>query len=208
MTKQNGVCYIVCAGQNFGLNFKPATGDFVIAVDAGFNYLMEAGIKADLIVGDFDSLKDTPNHPNIIKLNSEKNDTDTHYALEHAFDLGYKKFCIYCGTGGRLSHTLANFQSMLSLTKRGCDVQMFGQNEVYTTLSNNTLYFNEFQQGYISVFSMSSRSEGVTLCGLKYPLTDYLMLNSYPIGVSNQFVGNTASVTVRNGDLLVIYSEN
>ena len=29
------ICYVVGAGENFGLDFQPATGDFVIAADAG-----------------------------------------------------------------------------------------------------------------------------------------------------------------------------
>ena len=31
----NGICYIVGAGENHGLSFSPTADDFVIAADAG-----------------------------------------------------------------------------------------------------------------------------------------------------------------------------
>ena len=46
------------------------------------------------------------------------------------------------------------------------------------------------------------KAEGVTLRGLKYELTDAVVTNSFPIGVSNEFIGKEAAVTVRNGTLL------
>ncbi len=32
---KNGICYVVGAGENYGLDFCPTTDDFVIAADAG-----------------------------------------------------------------------------------------------------------------------------------------------------------------------------
>ncbi len=45
----------------------------------------------------------------------------------------------------------------------------------------------------------------MTLEGLKYPLNNYRMSNKYPIGVSNEFTGKEAKITVEKGELLVIY---
>jgi thiamine pyrophosphokinase len=38
-------CYIVGAGENYGLDFAPVPGDFVIAVDGGFSYLRPAAFR-------------------------------------------------------------------------------------------------------------------------------------------------------------------
>ena len=43
---RNGICYVVGAGENYGLDFQPATGDLVIVADAGLCYLDKQGIKA------------------------------------------------------------------------------------------------------------------------------------------------------------------
>jgi len=107
---RNGICYVVGAGENYGLDFQPATGDFVITADAGLCYLEEQGIRADLVIGDFDTLKCVPEHPNTIGLSEEKDDTDTLAAVREGIRAGYTCFHIYCGTGGRIDHTMANLQ--------------------------------------------------------------------------------------------------
>ena len=48
---------------------------------------------------------------------------------------------------------------------------------------------------------------GVTLEGLYYPLHEAVLTSAFPLGVSNQFTGVPASVTVRDGTLLVMWQE-
>ena len=55
------------------------------------------------------------------------------------------------------------------------------------------------------MFSLREMSFGVTLKGLKYPLNEYNMDNLFPIGVSNEFTGKEVSITVKDGELAVIY---
>ena len=74
----------------------------MIAADAGLRYLEEQGIRADLVIGDFDTLKCIPEHPNAIALSAEKDDTDTLAAVREGIRAGYTSFHIYCGTGGRM----------------------------------------------------------------------------------------------------------
>lgn len=38
-----GICYIVGAGENYGLDFVLKKEDFVIAADAGFRHLQDRG---------------------------------------------------------------------------------------------------------------------------------------------------------------------
>jgi thiamine pyrophosphokinase len=61
--------------------------------------------------------------------------------------------------------------------------------------------------GYVSVFSLSETSTGVTLKGLKYPLDRATLQNSFPLGTSNEFLGSPASVEVEDGTLLIVPSE-
>jgi thiamine pyrophosphokinase len=56
------------------------------------------------------------------------------------------------------------------------------------------------------VFSAGERAEGVTLKGLKYPLEDATLTCDYPLGVSNEFAGGPAEVTVRDGTLLIAWT--
>ena len=78
---KKGICYVVGAGENYGLDFEPEKEDFVIAADAGLRYLEEIGIAADLIVGDFDTLQYIPQRENVLELPAEKDDTDVSHLL-------------------------------------------------------------------------------------------------------------------------------
>lgn len=50
-------CIVVGAGDFHGLPFPVRETDLVIAADGGYQYLKACGIRPDLIMGDFDSMK-------------------------------------------------------------------------------------------------------------------------------------------------------
>ena len=85
------VCYIVCAlPQNHP--FQPESGDLVIAADGG--YAQMGGVRADLVVGDFDSLGYVPESENVVRHPVEKDDTDTMLAARIGLDRGYRAFLL------------------------------------------------------------------------------------------------------------------
>ena len=59
--------------------------------------------------------------------------------------------------------------------------------------------------GYLSVFCNSGMAEGVTLSNLKSPLETDTLASSFPLGVSNQFLGRTARVSAQKGSLLLVW---
>jgi thiamine pyrophosphokinase len=52
---------------------------------------------------------------------------------------------------------------------------------------------------------MGESAVGVTIRGLKYETAGVTLTHDFPLGVSNQFVGAEASVTVEKGTLLLIW---
>ena len=67
-----------------------------------------------------------------------------------------------------------------------------------------TISFKEGLEGYFSVFSLGE-SCILTLEGLKYSLQEKELKNSYPLGVSNEFMeGQKAVITVHKGTALMI----
>ena len=201
---KNKICYIVGAGENYGLDFTPSADDFVIAADAGIRCLEECGITADLVIGDFDSLNDSPTHPNTMALSAEKDDTDMLAAVKEGIKAGYSDFHIYCGMGGRIDHTIANLQVLAHLSENGMRGFLFGKDSVITAITNQTITFDKIPSGYVSVFSHTEKSEGVYLRGLKYELTDAVLTNTFPLGVSNEFIGKESSISVGSGTLLIV----
>ena len=200
-----GICYVVGAGENYGLDFSPRPGDLVIAVDGGFQVLQENGMNADMVIGDFDSLHFVPQHPNVIVLNTEKDDTDMWAAVKEGMDAGYEIFHIYCGTGGRIEHTIANIQLLARLAQKEKQGVLFGKDYMITAVTNRTITFPKHLSGYVSVFSHSEKAEGVYLKGLKYELDNAELTNTYPLGVSNEFIGEESTISVKNGTLVIVY---
>lgn len=198
-----GICYIAGAGDCSRLFLNLKKEDFVIAVDGGYEYLKENRI--DLVVGDFDSLSYVPEHPNVIALKPEKDETDMIVALKEGLKKGYEIFYIYGGCGGRIDHTYANIQSLAYLADHNARGYLFHENQVITMLQNDSITFHSDRKGYVSVFAYGEKAEGVTLQGLKYPLENAVLCDSFPLGVSNEFTGETAEISVQKGRLLVIY---
>ncbi len=50
------ICYIFGAGECFDADIVLGKEDCVIAADGGFDYLLHLGLRADYIIGDFDSV--------------------------------------------------------------------------------------------------------------------------------------------------------
>lgn len=154
---KNGICYVVGAGKNYGLDFCPTTDDFVIAADAGLCYLEKQNIKVDLVIGDFDTLKYIPKHPNVMALSTEKDDTDTFAAVREGIKAGYVCFHIYCGTGGRIDHTIANLQVLAYLSINHMCGFLFDNGSVITAITNDRLCLERIPYGCVSVFSCSPK---------------------------------------------------
>lgn len=197
------ICHIVGAGERTRLDITEKAGDYVVACDAGYRYLSETGIVPDMIIGDFDSLGFVPDGTNVVVLQSEKDVTDVGAAIELTLDKGFDEYRLWCCTGGSLAHTLANIQCAAAIARRKKRVFLIGAEENVTAVDGGALTFGE-GKGYISVFSCGN-ADGVTLTGLKYHLLDYSMSDGYPIGVSNEFIGKEATVSVKKGTLIVVY---
>ena len=204
---KQGICYLVCAGKNTGLDFTPTANDYVIAVDGGLRYLEEAHITPNLIIGDFDTLGYCPTHSNVVRLNPQKDDTDTLAALKEGILEGFSQFHLYCGTGGRIEHTIANIQCLIYLKNNGARGYILDGGITMSVLREETVAFGNTEEGYLSLFSLGEKAEGVTITGMKYPLTDAKITNDYPIGISNEFIGEESRIEVKRGMLLLILSQ-
>lgn len=197
-------CYIISAGDFYGLREAPDDSDYVIAADAGFTYCRENNIIPDLVLGDFDSLGDCPEHPNVMQLPVEKDDTDTMFAVKVGLERGYKRFYLYgCLGGERADHTVANLQTLIYMAKHGARAWMFGKNEVWTALHNGTIRIKG--EGNVAVFCLDGTAKGVTLKGLTYELCDAVITSDFPLGVSNSMAAEEAEISVSDGTLLIMY---
>jgi len=200
------VIYIFGAGEMGGQKPVIPSDAFVIAADAGLNYLRAVGIEPDLTVGDFDSLGKIPLGANVVVHSPEKNETDMLLAACEALSRKAKHILIYGGTGGRPDHEFANIQTLAYIANHGAKGYLIGRGSVITVIKNSSLVFGAEATGVISVFCIGDRAEGVDLTGLKYPLKNHTLSFDYPLGVSNEFIGVPSEVSVKNGLLAVMWS--
>jgi thiamine pyrophosphokinase len=198
-------CFIVGAGDYSGA-VAPGSDDYIIAADGGYKELLSRGMTPHLVVGDFDSLGYVPIHPHVMQNPIEKDDTDMMIAVRQGLKIGYKTFIIDGGMGGRLDHTLANFQILVHIAERGARGYLLGRDFSVTAIKNDTVRFADGATGRVSVFCFGDVAKGVALKGLRYPLNNATLTCAYPLGVSNEFTGVPASITVRDGTLIAMWT--
>lgn len=209
-----GTCIVIGAGDFTPVDILKKEDDMCIAVDGGYLYCRMMGIEPDLIVGDMDSIDESvekelaqvkENQPErLVILKPEKDDTDTLAALRIGMEKGYKDFCIYGAMGGRIEHTIANIQCLNYLKNNGAKAYIMDANVMMTVIKEETVRFNSEMDGYMSLFALGEKAEGVTITGMKYLLDKAVVTNDYPIGISNEFIGVEGQITVEKGMLLLI----
>lgn len=212
----NGKCIIIGAGDLTMGEIALGEEDFCIAVDGGLSYCPVLNVEPDLLIGDFDSVSEQEKEAiaalqqeipeRVICLPAEKDDTDMLAALKYGLELGYRDFRIYAGTGGRFDHTLANIQCLLYLKKHGACGYLVDGTGMILVLQNESVSFRKELEGYLSLFSLGKEAKGVTISGMKYPLQNAVITNDFPIGISNEFVGEEATISVKDGELVCMVS--
>lgn len=177
--------------------------DFIVACDSGLRHLEFLQLKADLVVGDFDSHKPVDG-PEVIQLPVKKDDTDTAYAVKEGLKRGVQSFLLLGVLGGRIDHSLANLALMLKVFRLGCqivalddysEVQILGQREQEIT----------DQWSFFSLMNLTGSASGVCIRGALWKLENGSMPDDDPYGISNQVVsGGVATVSVKQGELVLV----
>ena len=200
-------CYIACA-LDCKIDVKKGENDLIIGADRGYFTLVKNDIKPDIVIGDFDSYTGDIKCENVIKYPVKKDDTDSALAVKYAVEQGYKSIIIYGAIGGMLDHTIANISLIANYIKSGVRITLIDGDNVIFPIYNEKISFDNEANGRISVFSFTDKSYGVFEKGLLYCLDNYTITNSCALGVSNEFIGENAEISVEDGVLLIYTSKN
>lgn len=201
-------CFIVGSGECKNLYIPQNCEKYVIAADGGFDTLVSNSVVPDMVLGDFDSAKQIPKFGNLCVYPREKDETDTSIALKKAMELECENIFIYGGTGGREDHTFANIQLLGFAADYNISAYLIYENMVATVIKNRGISFDSDEAGYVSILAYGDNATGVSVKGLKYEVTDTVLKNTNPLGVSNEFAGKKSEVSVKNGKLLIMWQTN
>jgi thiamine pyrophosphokinase len=189
----------------------------IIAADKGLDFLLHTDIKADVAIGDFDSLSkegnaylEQPQQMEVLRLPPEKDDSDTQAAVRYAINHGRKKAVLLGATGSRLDHVLANLGLLTAAREDGMQIIIADAHNWILLVENGMVLEREKQFGkYVSFFPLGECVEGLTLKGFRYPLNNYrLRVEDAGLTVSNEIQEETAEIHFRKGTLLMVMSRD
>ena len=192
-----------CEGEVDAAYAERRENDLILCADAGYALARRAGVEPDWIIGDFDSAE-RPDAGNVLVHPVIKDDTDTILCARFALEEGIQDFLIVGGVGGRLDHTLANLQTLAFLTAQGAHAELCDGNVHLVMLQNGSLRIPR-TGGKLSVFAFGGECSGVCISGAKYNVSDATLTPNFPLGMGNDFVEDTAEISVEQGALLVMW---
>ena len=202
-------CLIISGGEYSKIKLTDKY-DLVIACDKGYLHAKKLKIVPDIIVGDFDSSKEPVSchkggncESAIIKVDTEKDDTDTGLAIKYALRNGYKDIDIVCALGKRLDHTLANISMLKYICENGAKGRIISNDIELIVIGKGKIKLTKRSNSYLSIFSLSDKSKINYIKGTKYDTKNIILKNSFPLGISNEFKGKVAEVSVEKGIILI-----
>lgn len=188
--------------------------DLIIGVDKGCNYLYEAEINPNYIVGDFDSSRKDIIE-NLVEYGAvkyqyqcEKNFTDSEEAFELAISKGVHEIIFLGSTGQRFDHTLGNLGLLLKALKLNIKAKIVDdRNEIFLVNKSTTIKKNGYYK-YISFLAYNDTVKEFTIKDAKYNLDKYTLEVGNSRTVSNEFLNEEINIEISNGNILVILSKD
>ncbi|MGE5373586.1 MAG: thiamine diphosphokinase [Bacteroidota bacterium] len=186
------------------------TGDTLICADGGTRHALALGLRPDLIVGDLDSTdgdslqKFRRDGVDIASYPRDKNETDLELAIQRAIAFAPKQILIVAALGGRLDQTLANITLLADPRLSQFDVRLDdGVEEVL--LCRDQAKVHGGSGDLVSLIPWQGAVSGIQTDGLKWPLQKETLYPDKTRGISNEMTGETASLSIESGLLLVVH---
>ncbi len=173
-------------------------GAFLIGADRGALYLAEEGYRADLAVGDFDSVMEdemktiSGNSDEILRLPSEKDETDLEAALRRALSLE-GAIHILGATGTRLDQTFSALD-LLKVCHDRCRVAFIYDSSNRIRLVKGHAVIRKSRYRYVSLIPYGDGTATVSLRGFKYSGEHISLGRGTSLGISNEIAGDAAEI--------------
>ena len=206
-------CIIFSGANIFDYDFIASyidSNDFIICADSGIRHAEKLGLRADILIGDFDSADkiDRNMYSEIITLPCEKDDTDTFAAAKIAVEKGADEVVIFGAIGSRMDHTLGNIFTLEYLHNQGICTRIINEKNEIGIIKNETLSIRKRENSFLSLIPLDEKVGSVSISGVKYPLENATIYRDKTLAISNEFYDDVAKISVNDGTLLYIISKD
>ena len=189
---------------------RTSSYDYIICSDGGANHAYNMDILPDYIIGYLDSTDENiieyykSTNVKFEKFPTKKDETDTELCIELSYKLKAKEIHLIGALGGRIDHTIANINLLYYIRKRGIIPKIISEKEeIYIAMNEEIIIDGEIGDT-ISILPIKDDAKGVTLKNLEYPLENYDIEFSRPLGISNVMTNINCNIKVNKGSLIII----
>jgi thiamine pyrophosphokinase len=188
-------------------------GDILLAADGGTRHILALGLMPSLVIGDLDSLTDDEHRrldaagTEILRVPRDKNETDFEMALQVAVESGYGEILVVAALGNRLDQTLGNLALLTNPSLVGLNIQL-DDGEQQACFARTKARVEGQPGDIVSLIPWGGDVTGVVTDGLRWPLLGETLFPYKTRGISNELLGETASVSLESGLLLIIHDRH
>lgn len=180
----------------------------IACADGGLRHARRLGLHPDFMLSDCDSMGEIEGEE-VVRLQPEKDDTDTQGCLREVFRRGCTEATLVCATGGRIDHMLAN----LSLLEEACAMGgrltiVDRQNTIVLHEGGSQTFSMPPEYTYFSIVPLDATLRGVSITGAKYPLQDAVVTRAGMITISNEATEDVFTITIGEGRAIIVFSRD
>ena len=209
------IAAIICSGElkdDATIKKLCQDADLIICADGGSRHAYHMNIMPHVIIGDLDSSDSKiVEHfralgVEVIAYSSDKDKTDTQLCIEYAAERT-QEVMLLGATGSRMDHTLANLSLLCYGLEKGIKISIVNDtNQIF--LIKDAISIQGRVGDIVSLLPYSEQVKGICTKGLRYELSNAVMIQGNPYGVSNYLTSEEATVEIASGILLVIRSKD
>lgn len=226
---------VILAGGDLDLSFaKEIIGDlsarggvYLAAADAGLEACEKLGVLPDLLLGDFDTVRQevlarflSRSGVTVERHNPVKDASDLELAVQALRKRNLRDAVVLGALGGRADHACANVRLTYHAALHGMRLTLLDpQNRIRCVLSEGEdpqevrIQKSEQWGRYIGFFPIGGAVRHLTLTGFRYPLTDFTLTDrtSPSLTVSNELSGEAGTIRFSGEDgagLLILESRD
>jgi thiamine pyrophosphokinase len=185
-------------------------GDVIYAADGGTRHALALGLSPSVVIGDLDSLASEDRQllearaVEIQRYPREKDQTDLELVLDYALQSRQHEILVMGGLGGRLDQTLANISLLSNSRYSSINLRMDdGVEEAFFIRDRSEI--SGKPGDIVSLIPWGGQVAGISTQGLRWALDNSTLLPGSTRGISNELLGEMASVAVGTGLLLVVH---